>query len=230
MSTDLTLITIDRLASAYLLLVGPVTDWGRDLTASWLDRLTIDIRDRVVLEPTEGKITIEQVREFQRQAQLMPVASMKRAGVIYAAHLLTGDASHAILKFLEDPPPHLVIILTAEKEDYLLPTIISRCQRWRIQAEKSALLATDPDQRFSYRYLSTRPLHELFQLAEEWGKAEDFLAVFDRLLLNLHQAFRRKELSHRHLTRVMALRQIAKTNVSTRLVAENVFLQLREQQ
>ncbi len=93
--------------------------------------------DTTTLEPEEDKqtITIDQVRDLQHQLSLKPYASDKKVGIIPEAQRMTTEAQNALLKTLEEPPAHSVLILTAPSTRILLPTIVSRCQIVRLRAE-----------------------------------------------------------------------------------------------
>jgi DNA polymerase-3 subunit delta' len=65
-----------------------------------------------------------------------------RVAVIYPAEAMNAIAANALLKVLEEPPPHTVFLLTTDAPDRLLPTIVSRCRRvplsvppWQIAAD-----------------------------------------------------------------------------------------------
>lgn len=77
------------------------------------------------------------VREMIRQFALAPSEAPSVVGVIVDADLMRGtqgEAANAFLKLLEEPPPGAVFVLTVERLDSLLPTILSRCQRVRFDA------------------------------------------------------------------------------------------------
>ncbi len=74
-------------------------------------------------------IAVDQIREVERSVALNPFEGRTRVVIIDPAHLLTDEAQNAFLKTLEEPPPHVVIILIATREERLLPTIHSRCRR-----------------------------------------------------------------------------------------------------
>jgi DNA polymerase-3 subunit delta' len=59
---------------------------------------------------------------------LKPMSARRRVAIIDAADAMTEEASNSLLKTLEEPPPHSVLILIAASVDQLLPTIRSRCQ------------------------------------------------------------------------------------------------------
>jgi DNA polymerase III delta' subunit len=72
------------------------------------------------------------VRDLISELSLMPVEGGARVTVIEEAHRMTEDAQSALLKTLEEPPRGAVLILCAEDEERLLPTIRSRCVRLRL--------------------------------------------------------------------------------------------------
>jgi len=74
-------------------------------------------------------IAVDQVREVERSVALNPFEGRTRVVIIDPAHLLTDEAQNAFLKTLEEPPPHVVIVLIAVREEKLLPTTHSRCRR-----------------------------------------------------------------------------------------------------
>ena len=72
------------------------------------------------------------VRDLADDLALMPMEGGARVAVIESAHRMNDDAQGALLKTLEEPPAGVTIILCADDEDRLLPTIRSRCARLRL--------------------------------------------------------------------------------------------------
>jgi DNA polymerase III delta' subunit len=72
------------------------------------------------------------VRDLISELTLLPVEGGARIAVIEAAHRMTEDAQAALLKTLEEPPRATTLILCADDEERLLPTIRSRCVRIRL--------------------------------------------------------------------------------------------------
>lgn len=95
-------------------------------------------RNDVVILACEGEhITIDEVRAFQKRLLLAPQYSPFTVGIIHDAHLLTLEAQQALLKLLEEPPPHAYLMSEAETEHQLLATIVSRCQIIRLADMKN---------------------------------------------------------------------------------------------
>lgn len=79
--------------------------------------------------PPDGplrQITIQQMRLLKEQAQLAPMRGRHRIFLVDQADRANEQAANSLLKVLEEPPPHLTLILTAENYFELLPTIRSR--------------------------------------------------------------------------------------------------------
>ena len=72
------------------------------------------------------------VRELIDALALLPVEGGARVAIVEAAHRMNEDAQNALLKLLEEPPPGVHLVLCADDEDRLLPTIRSRCARLRL--------------------------------------------------------------------------------------------------
>lgn len=83
--------------------------------------------DLLVLKPIKDNLTINQIRELKNKLALKPYSAPVKLAVILAADKLTLPAQNALLKTLEEPPAHSLIILVTDQPDLLLPTILSRC-------------------------------------------------------------------------------------------------------
>ena len=85
--------------------------------------------DMVTVEPEGAFIKIDQVRRVSRELRFAPLEGKRRIVIIDNAQAMNLEASNAILKILEEPPKHTILILTASQTTDLLPTIVSRCQQ-----------------------------------------------------------------------------------------------------
>jgi DNA polymerase-3 subunit delta' len=79
-----------------------------------------------------GQIVVDQVRGLIEETALLPVEGGARVALVEAAHRLNEDGQNILLKTLEEPPAGLVIVLAAEEDDLLLPTVRSRAARIRL--------------------------------------------------------------------------------------------------
>tara|TARA_B100000315_G_scaffold122793_1_gene112717 strand:- start:2833 stop:3822 length:990 start_codon:yes stop_codon:yes gene_type:complete len=85
--------------------------------------------DFSVVEPADGSIKIEVMRELQRKISYRPYEGKFKVIFIDGAEEMTLGAANSFLKTLEEPPGATVFILTCHNFNLLLPTIISRCQK-----------------------------------------------------------------------------------------------------
>jgi len=75
------------------------------------------------------EIRVEQMRALSGWFNTATHRGGWRVAVIYPAQAMNHITANALLKVLEEPPPHTVFLLTTDAPDLLLPTIISRCRR-----------------------------------------------------------------------------------------------------
>jgi DNA polymerase III subunit gamma/tau len=73
---------------------------------------------------------IDEIRDLLDKIPYTPTALRTKVYIIDEVHQLTPEASSALLKTLEEPPGHVVFVLATTEPQKLLPTIISRCQRF----------------------------------------------------------------------------------------------------
>jgi len=85
--------------------------------------------DIKIIEPDEKtlNIKIEQTRELGQEASYKPLEGKFKVFIVKDSHRMLDGAASAYLKLLEEPPPHMVHILTSVNVRLLLPTIVSRC-------------------------------------------------------------------------------------------------------
>ena len=75
-----------------------------------------------------GQIQINQIRDLSWRLSLKPIKAKLKAVIIDEAHSMTPEAQNCFLKTLEEPKGNTILILITEKPNFLLPTIVSRCQ------------------------------------------------------------------------------------------------------
>ena len=71
---------------------------------------------------------IDPIRELRENTKLAPAACRYKIYIIDEAHMLTQEAFNALLKTLEEPPPHVIFILATTEHHKIPKTIVSRCQ------------------------------------------------------------------------------------------------------
>lgn len=85
--------------------------------------------DLVLIEPIDGKVKIEQIRNLGQKVIEKPIISDKKVYIIDDADTMTKEASNCLLKTLEEPPEYITIILIGANESMFLNTIKSRCTK-----------------------------------------------------------------------------------------------------
>ena len=87
----------------------------------------------VQAENEGGILKVERVREVKRSVSLKPYQSKYRVALFLRFQEANDSASNALLKTLEEAPPHVILLLTADTTESLLPTIVSRCEVLRLR-------------------------------------------------------------------------------------------------
>ncbi len=84
---------------------------------------------------------VEQVRELRDNVRYAPTKGKFKIYIIDEVHMLTSAAFNALLKTLEEPPPHVKFIFATTEPQKVLPTILSRCQRFDLHRIPANLIA-----------------------------------------------------------------------------------------
>jgi DNA polymerase-3 subunit gamma/tau len=201
MKTLANAIATGRIAHAFLF-VGP-RGIGKTSTARILakalnctggPRADFDPNDEVCMEIAEGRSmdvleidgasnnSVEQIRELRDNVQYAPTRGNFKIYIIDEVHMLTSAAFNALLKTLEEPPAHVKFIFATTEPHKVLPTILSRCQRFDLKR------ISDKDIVKQLRYISEQEkitisdsaLHILARNAE--GGMRDAESAFDQLI------------------------------------------------
>ena len=76
---------------------------------------------------------IDQIRELRENVKLAPTTCRYKVYIIDEVHMLTPEAFNALLKTLEEPPPHVIFILATTEKHKVLDTILSRCLQFNFR-------------------------------------------------------------------------------------------------
>jgi len=85
---------------------------------------------------------IDDIREIRERVVLQPVSGRHKVYILDEAHQLTDAAWNALLKLIEEPPPHLVFVFCTTDLGKVIPTVRSRCQTFVFQRPRLAELVT----------------------------------------------------------------------------------------
>lgn len=73
---------------------------------------------------------IDEIRNLREKVNYLPTQARKKVYIIDEVHMLTTEAFNALLKTLEEPPAHVIFMMATTQPNKILPTILSRCQRF----------------------------------------------------------------------------------------------------
>ncbi|HEY4246395.1 MAG TPA: DNA polymerase III subunit gamma/tau [Lacunisphaera sp.] len=152
-------ITRNRIAHAYLF-VGPrgtgktstARIFAKALNVTGGPKADFDVNDPICVSIADGSCLdvieidgasnngIEQVRELRDTVRYAPAQGQYKVYIIDEVHMLSNQAFNALLKTLEEPPPHVKFIFATTDVQKVLPTIISRCQRFDLKPIPSELI------------------------------------------------------------------------------------------
>ena len=153
-------ITQHRIAHAYLF-CGPrgtgkttvARIFAKCLNCSGGPKAEFDEADPRCVEITEGRSLdvleidgasnngVEQVRELRETCKYAPASSKFKIYIIDEVHMLSTAAFNALLKTLEEPPAHVKFMFATTDPEKVLPTILSRCQRFDLRRIPAALIS-----------------------------------------------------------------------------------------
>ncbi|MGB9641101.1 MAG: DNA polymerase III subunit delta' [Anaerolineales bacterium] len=88
-----------------------------------------------------GQLKVDQIRELQHRLALAPYEARYRIALLLNFERANASAANALLKTLEEPPERVILILTADSPESLLPTIVSRCEGIRLRPVEMDYLA-----------------------------------------------------------------------------------------
>ena len=153
-------ITLNRTAHAYLF-CGPrgtgkttiARIFAKCLNCTGGPKVEFDDQDPRCVEIAEGRSLdvieidgasnrgIEEIRALRDTVKYAPATSKFKIYIIDEVHMLTKEAFNALLKTLEEPPAHVKFMFATTEPDKVLPTILSRCQRFDLRRIPAVLIS-----------------------------------------------------------------------------------------
>src|SRR3954470_8948281 len=125
---------------------------------------------------------VEQVRELRETCKYAPASSKFKIYIIDEVHMLSTAAFNALLKTLEEPPEHVKFMFATTDPEKVLPTILSRCQRFDLRRIPVSLIAkhlTDIAKKENVK-IEPAALHAIARGAE--GGMRDAESTLDQLI------------------------------------------------
>lgn len=130
---------------------------------------------------------IDEIRQLKEKINYSPTKGRKKVYIIDEVHMLTKEAFNALLKTLEEPPEHILFILATTEPDKILPTIISRCQRYDFKSVnyrdmREKLLYIVDSEGYKIDEASLVAIYEA-----SGGSMRDSISILERLMINTEE-------------------------------------------
>ena len=202
----------------------------QEYAASLAKKEHIDPFDITTIE-LETSLGIEDVRTIQKKIFLKPFRGDTKATIIYNAHTASIEAQNALLKLLEEPPAHTILILTAQNKQSFLPTILSRCTI--IELDTTDVTITDEQKnqlRGEFLKICTDPIGAKLKKAADLANEKTDALTW---IMQMMEYMRTELVINYSLDYITYLKDFQKTytliqstNVSTRFALEDLLLHL----
>lgn len=124
---------------------------------------------------------IDEIRDLLGKIPFAPTSLRTKVYIVDEVHQLTAEASSALLKTLEEPPGHVVFVLATTEPHKLLPTIVSRCQRFEFSLVTTQEISKLLEQIADREEIDIEP-EALAMIAEHaHGSVRDAIGVIDQI-------------------------------------------------
>ena len=125
---------------------------------------------------------VDDARDLREKAFFAPVRSRYKVYIIDEAHMVTTQGFNALLKLVEEPPPHLRFIFATTEPDKVLPTIRSRTHHYPFRLIPPRLLSSYLSELCQKEGVAIEPAALPLVVRAGAGSARDTLSVLDQLL------------------------------------------------
>jgi DNA polymerase-3 subunit gamma/tau len=125
---------------------------------------------------------VDDARDLREKAFFAPVRSKYKVYIIDEAHMVTTQGFNALLKLVEEPPPHLRFIFATTEPDKVLPTIRSRTHHYPFRLIPPRLLSSYLSELCAKEGVAIEPAAVPLVVRAGAGSARDTLSVLDQLL------------------------------------------------
>lgn len=212
--------------------VTAVTTYLNQSTEKWLIQ---------IVNQDGAAVSIDQVRSLRYQISFAQNQSQPLALVLLHVDDCLAPAQNALLKTLEEPPPNVCLILTAEQRGNVLPTIASRCQIVNLEATPEDLAAMAVLQTeaaaFWQSFLNCHNHAQIIELCESYSDRDQAQKLVSALISHHQRYLDHVEESHqdeaileaaRAVSRLLECQAQLKHNITVRLSLENALFDLKK--
>src|SRR5689334_9645842 len=158
---------------------------------------------------------IDAIRELTEAVRYQPAVLRKKVYVIDEVHMLTTEAFNALLKTLEEPPPHVTFVLATTEPHKLPNTILSRCQRYDFKLVPASRLAQHLTKIFEQEHLPIEAGAVGLLVRESGGSVRDALSLCDQIISYVGA----ETITERHVAEVLGVADRSLTRSLVRALA-----------
>lgn len=208
--------TIARLIAKGVNCLEGITDEPCNICENCLEISNGNFLDLIEIDAASNR-GIDEIRQLKEKINYKPTKGRKKVYIIDEVHMLTKEAFNALLKTLEEPPEHVLFILATTEPDKILPTIISRCQRYDFKTVNYS------DMREKLIYICK---NEGYDIDEEslmaiyessGGSMRDSISILERVLVNSE----RKEIKIEEVESILGITSVKLIDNFLELVNKN---------
>jgi len=138
--------------------------------------------------------SVDQVRELRENVKYMPARSRYKIYIIDEVHMLSLSAFNALLKTLEEPPPHVLFFFATTEPNKIPITILSRCQRHDFRRIDAGAISKHMQTICEQEGVSADPEGLWLIAREAQGCMRDALSLLDQIMSGLTGDLSRKEI------------------------------------
>ena len=131
---------------------------------------------------------VDDARDLRERAFYAPVAGRYKIYIIDEAHMVTQQGFNALLKLVEEPPPHLKFIFATTEPDKVIPTIRSRTHHYPFRLMAPSVMRDLTEQILNSEHVLFDPAVLPLVVRAGGGSARDTLSILDQLLAGSDEA------------------------------------------
>ncbi len=172
---------------------------------------------------------VEEVRDLIEKVKYLPIKGKYKVYIIDEVHMMTSGAFNALLKTLEEPPAHVVFILATTEPHKVIPTIVSRCQRYDFtkvedDAIRKKMVEILDHEKMSY---DIPAINAIIDLAD--GGVRDALSILEHVLAYAGNSIKERDVFDlfglaSNKEKLDLIRSIAKGDVKDVLKSMELFI------